>query len=637
MATIKHYKVVAALPSTLVADSIYLVRVGTGFDLYVTNSSGTIVAYPANYQAGSANLNALSGLTGAANKAPYFTAAGAMAVYDLTVFGRSFAAAADQAAGRTLLGLGTAATRAATTSATDTTSERLWRTNDLVKQTSANDATTGRILTLASTAGAFGLGATSANSISNPDAALTLANGMYVAVGNAFADPPYGTDSVYIDHRRGTASAVQIAQRAQTGAGMKLRLYSGGSWGPWVELWHSGNFNPATKEDRPFTIAVIGDSLSAYYPLTGESWPPMLETYLNNSGSRKFRVLNFSVGSNTCYRANTEALYGTMTASQAVVAAKPDIVIVALGGGDVLTGFGGRTLAQAKTDATTLFTALRTGLPSAVICHVPIIFHDNTHGTPSTLINRQVVPFFWSKPTTGIFTGCISMERGGDAVSSAQRTRYVDLADFYSHIAGLTQVNKILSMNLFRVARVGGLGPDGLHVNELGKKMQLGYMVKSLTSAVHSVFGELAPKGFVSWEDPDTLFTSVLQSSGAGGQWVARTDVPDPVEHLTRQDDSFGLLDVELWALGYRMVVSISRTSMKTTERATISFFGGRRGLPIYLSINDGAFLSEAVATLNSKGSALAELFPALGAINYTIRYKVGGEIYGPVTFTGTT
>lgn len=247
MATIKHYKVVAALPSTLVADSIYLVRVGTGFDLYVTNSSGTIVAYPANYQAGSANLSALSGLSGANNKAPYFTAAGAMAVYDLTVFGRSFAAAADQAAGRTLLGLGTAATRPATTSATDTTSERLWRTNDLVKQTSANDATTGRILTLASTAGAFGLGATSPNSISNPDDALTLANGMYVAIGNAFANPPYGTDTVYLDHRRGTASAVQIAQRAQTGAGMKLRLYSGGSWGPWAELWHSLNFNPALK------------------------------------------------------------------------------------------------------------------------------------------------------------------------------------------------------------------------------------------------------------------------------------------------------------------------------------------------------------------------------------------------------
>lgn len=59
----------------------------------------------------SANLAAFAGLTGAANKAPYFTAAGAMAVYDLTVFGRSVVAAADAAALRTLLGLGSAATR----------------------------------------------------------------------------------------------------------------------------------------------------------------------------------------------------------------------------------------------------------------------------------------------------------------------------------------------------------------------------------------------------------------------------------------------------------------------------------------------------------------------------------------------
>ena len=45
---IKQHKVVAALPGTLEADSIYYVRAGTGFDLYVTNSSGTVVAYPFN-------------------------------------------------------------------------------------------------------------------------------------------------------------------------------------------------------------------------------------------------------------------------------------------------------------------------------------------------------------------------------------------------------------------------------------------------------------------------------------------------------------------------------------------------------------------------------------------------------------
>jgi len=43
-------KVVSALPGTLTADTIYFVRVGTGFDIYVTNHSGTIVAYPQNYK-----------------------------------------------------------------------------------------------------------------------------------------------------------------------------------------------------------------------------------------------------------------------------------------------------------------------------------------------------------------------------------------------------------------------------------------------------------------------------------------------------------------------------------------------------------------------------------------------------------
>lgn len=48
MANIKHHKFVASLPAVLEADSIYFVRVGSGYDQYVTNHSGTIVAYPMN-------------------------------------------------------------------------------------------------------------------------------------------------------------------------------------------------------------------------------------------------------------------------------------------------------------------------------------------------------------------------------------------------------------------------------------------------------------------------------------------------------------------------------------------------------------------------------------------------------------
>ncbi|WP_137823640.1 hypothetical protein [Pseudomonas sp. D(2018)] len=48
MADLKLHKVVSSLPGVLEADSIYLVRVGSGYDLYATNHSGTIVSYPLN-------------------------------------------------------------------------------------------------------------------------------------------------------------------------------------------------------------------------------------------------------------------------------------------------------------------------------------------------------------------------------------------------------------------------------------------------------------------------------------------------------------------------------------------------------------------------------------------------------------
>jgi hypothetical protein len=58
-----------------------------------------------------ANCTALEGLVGAADRVPYFTALATMALATFTAFGRSLAAAANAAAGRILLALGTIATQ----------------------------------------------------------------------------------------------------------------------------------------------------------------------------------------------------------------------------------------------------------------------------------------------------------------------------------------------------------------------------------------------------------------------------------------------------------------------------------------------------------------------------------------------
>ena len=204
----------------------------------------------------SANLTALAGLTGAANKAPYFTAAGAMAVYDLTVFGRSFAAAADQAAGRTLLGLGTAATRAATTSATDTTSERLWRTNDLVKQTSANDATAGRVM-LTGAGGWMGVAPALTGNDYNNDSEYCgiVKNDHNIPAVNyppqISANAPMAALNVRFNGSYGWQLGVQTSGISPSDANTRafLRCEVNGNWSSWAELWHSGNFNPAAKQD----------------------------------------------------------------------------------------------------------------------------------------------------------------------------------------------------------------------------------------------------------------------------------------------------------------------------------------------------------------------------------------------------
>lgn len=269
MATIKHYKVVAALPSTLVADSIYLVRVGTGFDLYVTNSSGTIVAYPANYQAGSANLNALSGLIGAANKAPYFTAAGAMAVYDLTVFGRSLNAAADAAAARTAMELGTAATR--------------------------NTGTSGANVPLLSTGNTW-----SATQVVNSGGSGYVAFQLVRADQGAVGE----TDTAVIDIQTGTG-ATRLLQ--VSGATQRWIAIPRGAAAPQYNdgaalrtMWHSGNFEPATKQD----LIAAGS--------TAQFW----------RGDKTWQDLAAAV--------RAVVLTGLSTASAAVVAAT-DTVLAAIG------------------------------------------------------------------------------------------------------------------------------------------------------------------------------------------------------------------------------------------------------------------------------------------------------------------
>lgn len=61
MALLKVYKEIASLPATLQPDAIYLVRVGAGYDMYVTDTTGSI-AYSSN--GGGGAVDSVNGQTG---------------------------------------------------------------------------------------------------------------------------------------------------------------------------------------------------------------------------------------------------------------------------------------------------------------------------------------------------------------------------------------------------------------------------------------------------------------------------------------------------------------------------------------------------------------------------------------------
>ena len=64
MEKLRTEKVVGSLPSVLIPNTIYYVRVGSGFDLYVTNSTGIITEYSLNKN----TLNSISINSGTVGK-----------------------------------------------------------------------------------------------------------------------------------------------------------------------------------------------------------------------------------------------------------------------------------------------------------------------------------------------------------------------------------------------------------------------------------------------------------------------------------------------------------------------------------------------------------------------------------------
>lgn len=122
--------------------------------------------------------------------------------------------------------------------------QEIWLTGNLIKQTTPTDTTAGALMAV----GAFGLGAAALPVNTGGDLDAHLTSGFLSFNQPAVGGPGFSYGSL-LTQARIPSEATQIAASVTTDQ-LKWRRRVGSAWRPWLELFHTGNFDPATKQDK---------------------------------------------------------------------------------------------------------------------------------------------------------------------------------------------------------------------------------------------------------------------------------------------------------------------------------------------------------------------------------------------------
>ncbi len=370
------------------------------------------------------------------------------------------------------------------------------------------------------------------------------------------------------------------------------------------------NLSLVKHTEKPFTVAVIGDSISSEYPILEESWPGILEAKLKHQGVPRAKVVNAAIGGST-YAASADSLgtfkFGTLTQVEYACSTVPDVVMFVYGFNDtvavvdesgVIDYAALDVVIQKAIDA---IEYIRAHAPQAKVFLIEEHVWDNDHptvvsGTGPALKQRSVLPFMWTRIDNTVSVE--DLEKPIRPRASGVITAMLHLyAQLYLQLNGEFYVG---AMPYFKIARLGGLSPDLLHPSRAGMTLQAASMLDVLIGAqVPSTLQQLLPT--INRRDYTAQFNTFFDSvfGSPGGQPDAegiRVEQYKNQFNYVDHSSAFSLVP-NLWWSPIRPSVSVSRDV--------------RRGRPLVLTIDGGVPESSISLSFNgSPWSAFGNLSP---------------------------
>lgn len=390
-----------------------------------------------------------------------------------------------------------------------------------------------------------------------------------------------------------------------------------------------------SAERLPHNVVFFGDSFARQNELWSSSIGPLFEGKVNHSGGY-IRLTTISENADTFGRMLTTAAYNGKTAVQEVVSLNPDVILVTSDYNDAANPVDGDTISEAQNNATAVFESLKSALPNAKIYYLAKKIYDDENFTPATLKNKGIAPGDMVLKSSGNYQGFYYDGILDDSAGTTIRTNYANHDTLQAHVAGLSQVDGVVYLDLWKAARMGYLDPDGIHFSLAGNQLLSGDILLKFQSlpTVPEFISNCTVNPKTNWSIIGNIFSNCLESDGGDG-WQLKSNGPS-IDVLQTLKNIGSLPELENWYMPMKGQFEFKSKALTagTTGEAVFSWFisSAYPNAEVWVSIDlvsSGAPFQAANATdgqniyTNSQGDAFDTGLTGLSAATYNVRFIV--------------